>query len=235
VASIKRGDPNSRQVGIHTENSGRFTTTNTTLKILIGFAYGVNNNQIAGGPTWIDSDVFSIEARPESATAFQSDSERQRNVPAMLQTLLADRFKVVVHSEKREQPAYDLVIAKGGPKLRETDPSFTSQNLNGRSGNLVAEGLPMSAWAASLSRQLGRSVIDKTGLSGRYDFKLTYTPEAQECVFGRTVTPQELPPPDPNAVSIFTALQEQIGLKLEATKTVVDVLVIDHVEKPDAN
>jgi uncharacterized protein (TIGR03435 family) len=93
----------------------------------------------------------------------------------------------------------------------------------------------MSAFAASLSRQLGRMVIDKTGLAGRYDFKFTYTPEAREGVFGRLVTSQDTPASDPNAVSIFTALQEQLGLKLEATKGPVRVLVIDHAEKPGEN
>jgi uncharacterized protein (TIGR03435 family) len=183
VASVKPGDRDSRQVGVHSDNSGRFATTNTTLKILVGYAYGVENNQIANGPAWTDSDVWSIEAKSESRFQVGLDDSKIR---LMLQSLLADRFHLSVHRETKEQPVYELVIAKGGPKLKETAPTFAGQNLNGGRGQLMAEGLQMSALAGSLSRQLGRSVIDKTGLAGRYDFKLTYTPEAREGVFGRT-------------------------------------------------
>jgi len=109
VASIKHGEPNSRQVGIHRENSGRFTTTNTTLRILIGYAYGVSNYQISGGPSWIDSDAFTIEAKPDSET-FPAGANGQAQIPLMLQSLLAERFELSVHWETKAQPIYELVI-----------------------------------------------------------------------------------------------------------------------------
>src|SRR5215813_1365673 len=114
VASVKLGDRDSRQVGIHSDNSGRLATTNTTLKILVGYAYGVENNQISNGPAWMDSDVWSIEAKPESGFQVRADDSKIR---VMLQSLLSDRFHLSLHWETKEQPVYELVIAKGGPKL----------------------------------------------------------------------------------------------------------------------
>jgi uncharacterized protein (TIGR03435 family) len=234
VASVKAGDANSGHVGIHSENSGRFTTTNTTLRVLVGYAYGINNHQISGGPKWLDSEAFSIEAKPSTGT-FQAGPETEGKILSMLQSLLADRFTLSLHWEMTEQIVYELVIAKGGSKLKATDSSNESQNLDGERGHLMGKGVPIPALAKNLSRQLGRTVIDKTGLSGRYDFKLAYTPETRDGVFGGAITAQDTRSPDPDDVSIFTALQEQLGLKLESTKGSVKMLIIDHAEKPDAN
>jgi uncharacterized protein (TIGR03435 family) len=154
-------------------------------------------------------------------------------VRPMVQALLADRFKLATHRETREGRVYELTIAKGGPKLRDTDPEYHSHDLNGESGDLTGHGASMYQLIRSLSRQVGRPIIDKTRLEGSYDFTLSYTPEARDAIFGQPTFPETAP--DPGAPSIFTALQEQLGLKLEAARGRVDILVIDHAERPDEN
>jgi uncharacterized protein (TIGR03435 family) len=236
VASIKPGDPTSRQFGFGVR-PGRFIVTNATLKMMVGFAYDVRDHQISGGPKWLDSDRFSIEAKPNSATPIPAGPEGMGQTRLLLQSLLADRFKLTLHRETKEEQVYELVVAKGGPKLKENAlPDATGRQglfSTGR-GQMTGTAVPISVLSI-LSGQLGRSVIDKTGLTGKYDFTLTYTPEqGQGGAFGPP-GPDAPPPPDPNGPSIFTALQEQLGLRLESAKGPVDILVVDHAEKPDAN
>lgn len=232
VASIKRGDPTDRRMGLHAEPSGVFKTENTPLRSLIQYAYGVNDYQITGGPSWMSSDPFTIEAKPETPIVTSTANDPVR---PMVQALLADRFKLATHWEMREGTVYELSIAKGGPKLRQTDPEYHSHNLDGGSGNLAGHGASMSQIIGSLSRQLGRPVLDKTQLTGNYDFKLTYTPEARDAIFGRTTPIETTAGADPDEPSIFTAVQEQLGLKLESSKGPIQMLVIDRAEKPSAN
>jgi len=229
VASIKPGDPsNPRTVmGIQT---GRFNAANATLKMLIDFAYDVRDNQIFGGPKWIDSDRFTIEAKPEGAATGPQ-------IRLMMQSLLEERFKLALHRETKDGQVFQLVVAKGGSKLKEVPDA----GQGGRRGLMMGRGqlngtaAPMENLVAQLSQQLGRPMIDKTGLTGKYDFTLQWTPDpGQGAMFGPPGADAP-PPPDPNGPTIFTALQEQLGLRLESAKGPVEVLVIERAEKPAEN
>ena len=232
VASIKAGDLTDRRMGLHVQQGGLFKAENTPLRFIIQYAYGVNDYQIAGGPSWTSSDPFTIEAKPETPIVMSTGNDLVR---PMVQALLVDRFKLATHWETREGAVYELVIAKGGPKLRDTDPEYRSHDLNGGGGGLTGHGASMPQLIGSLSRQLGRPIIDKTRLAGNYDFKLSYTPEARDAIFGRQTPPETATAPDPNEASIFTALQEQLGLRLESAKGPIQMLVIDRVERTSAN
>lgn len=212
AASIKPSDPDHVGAQMYSPSPGRFRTLTTTLKDLIGFAYQVEPHQIAGVP--LDSGKYDINAKAEGpATGGQ--------FRRMLQTLLADRFQVRFHRETSQLPVYDLVAAKNGPKLREVgSPGFGVDF--GTLGFVRGRGADLRTLASVLSRQLGRSVLDKTGIKGYYDFTLKWTPDVN-------LTADAADP------DVFTAIQEQLGLKLEASKSPVEILVIDHAEKPDAN
>ncbi|HEY1759079.1 MAG TPA: TIGR03435 family protein [Bryobacteraceae bacterium] len=192
-----------------------------TLSRLIIEAYGVKAYQVSGGPTWASdsSTVFDIEARADGTpTREQAD--------AMLQTLLADRFHVKLHREMKDLPVYDLVIAKNGPKLKESAADATS--MSSRQGSptgprkLTFSKATITVLANGLAADAGRPVIDKTGLTGSYNFSLEYTPDG---------TPADVA----TGPSIFTALEDQLGLKLVSSKAPTEILVIDHAEKPTQN
>ena len=152
----------------------------------------------------------------------------------MLQTLLEDRFKLKIHHEAREVPAYALTVAKGGPKLRPTGGPDANGRVGmfGRPGYWTATNQGIGVLVGTLARQIGRPVSDRTGLADKYDFTLTYTPELAQPVSGDH-RPEALPPVDPNVPSIFTALEEQLGLRLDSARGPVEVLVIDNAEKPE--
>jgi uncharacterized protein (TIGR03435 family) len=241
---------------------GRFTATNISLKALIHFAYGVQDFQISGGPAWLESDKYDVEAKAEGSSEgdMRSMSEEQRQLELdkrklMMQALLAERFRLVLHKESKEAPIYALVVAKNGPKLKEaTAEELAPPNLKDmpdrpdRKGLLRGEGMRMGRGEVSgqavklgfladvLSNQpeLGRTVLDKTGLTGTYDFTLKWTPEEPPGAMFKG--PGDAPPAaDANGPSLFTALEEQLGLKLESQKGPVDLLVIDHAEKASEN
>jgi uncharacterized protein (TIGR03435 family) len=223
-----------------------------TLKMLIAFAYHLQQFQISGGPRWIGSDRFDVEGKAENSKA---DPEELR---LMLQSLFEDRFKMKVHRETKLSPVYALVVGKGGPKIKLSRDQ-NSQDVNGPAppgagpnhgairigvGNLVGNAVPLSWFATMLSQRMDRLIIDKTNLAGRFDIRLQWVPTPGENPFdqggnrlpasiidmsGTTVTL------DSSGPSIFSAIQEQLGLKLESAKAPVDVLVIDHVEKPSEN
>jgi uncharacterized protein (TIGR03435 family) len=214
--------------------------TGVTVRFLLyeGFG-GINSNQVIGEPGWASTDGFDIEARvlPADVPTLAKMTFEQRRT--MFQSILADRFKLAVHHETREMPVYVLTLAKGGPKFKETVPDSTAGEPHRKGtminrGKITASDAQISTLVTILARQLGRPVVDKTGLTGDYDYTVEYTPDDG--------APPPRPPdgsapaaaPDPGA-SIFTALQEQLGLKLESTKGPVDVVVIDHIEKPTEN
>jgi uncharacterized protein (TIGR03435 family) len=174
---------------------------------------------MSGGPNWLASDRFTIEAKAAEPLPPWPESNTQLSL--MLQSLLEDRFKLAVHWETKEAVVYDLVLARGGPKVKQADAAESS-GFGMEQGRIRSMALPLGYLATNLAYLLGRTVIDKTGLAGKYSYTLTYTPD-------------DAPPGDASGPSIFTALQEQLGLKLESTKGPVEFLVIDHVEKPDAN
>jgi uncharacterized protein (TIGR03435 family) len=234
VASVKPGDPYDGRIGIRLQPGGRFSTSNTPLKMLIDFAYDANN-QVMGGPEWINSATFNIEAKADSATPFPSGPDGPEQTRLMLQTLLAERFKLFVHWQTTEGPVYELGIAKGGSKLKEADTTNTPR-MQVALGHFVGTAASMPVLVRNLSQRLGRPVIDKTGLEGKYNFELTWTPDpGQIGTTGQQPGPAAAPLPDTNGPSMFSALEEQLGLKLTSTKGPIRKLVIDSVQKPAEN
>ncbi len=203
AASVKAIDPgdNRTSYSSHNEFMG-------SLQSLIWFAYGVEDYRISGGPKWLTTDKFDVIYKPSGPQA-----------KLMLRTLLAERFKLAVHTETRQMPVYALVVAKGGPKMEKADAPGGS----GGGPAMIQGTMEMSTLADNyLSSTLRRRVIDQTGLTGAYKLSLKWTPD------DKTVTDNSPP-------SLFTAIQEQLGLRLESTKGPVEILVIDHAEKPTEN
>jgi bla regulator protein blaR1 len=258
VASVKPNKAGQLGMMLRNEPNGRFIANNVTLKLLMEIAYGVKEAQILGAPGWMDSERFDIEAKPEDSFSEEmqklpQDKRIERSRP-LLQSLLADRFQLKLHHDTKDLPVYALLVAKSGPKFPEsaaplpTDapapgppgprPQRGTIRMEGR-GQLNMTGVGLDQFAEVLSRELGRVVLDKTGLDKRYDFKLRWTPGDDDRISkageGPDGKPSAAPPSDASGPSIFTALQEQLGLKLESQKSPVDTLVIDHVEKPSAN
>jgi uncharacterized protein (TIGR03435 family) len=241
VASIKPSAPiamGMMRVGVEMLPGGRVSITGATVKFLMQQAYGVRDFQIIGGPGWIGSERYDIVAKPE--TASNGDETKK-----MMQSLLADRFKLQFHRETKELPTYALVVAKGGPKFKASEVQQDSDSSDkprrggmmrrGR-GMIDAQGIPMDGLANQLSQTLARSVIDKTELKGDFDIKLEWTPEEGEGGMMRGPEMRAEGHSDaPAGPSLTTALQEQLGLKLESTKGPVEILTIDRVEKPSEN
>lgn len=227
VASIKPAEPGGRGVQIMMAPGGRITAKNVTMKILIQQAYNLRDFQITGGPSWLGNDRYDINAKADG-----NDDVTPEQLRTMMQGLLADRFQLVFHKETKEMPVYALVVGKGGFKLKEAPQGNGPQIRMGR-GLINGQGMGMDMLATQLSNALGRSVIDKTGLTGAYDIKLEFTPEGGGMV-QRDGGADAAPPADAGP-TIFTALQEQLGLKLESTKGPVTILVIDKAEKASEN
>jgi uncharacterized protein (TIGR03435 family) len=244
VASIKpnkSGDP-----GIRIQNHpGTFEAINVSLKFLIEFAYNINDTQLSGAAGWIDSENYNIEAktddvRPAGIRQLLSDDELERR-RLMLRSLLADRFQLAIRHETKELPIYELVVAKNGSKLHEAEaqpddvagPGPKGRGIRMGRGELIMTNNTIGMLADALSRQLGRIVTDGTGLRGSYDFTLKWTPGENEDQMVKAADARSAP--DGAGPSIFTAIQEQLGLKLESKKGPVDILVIEHVEPPSAN
>jgi bla regulator protein BlaR1 len=252
VASIK--PDHSMNVGFSVNMSpDRFTATGTTTKFLIKFAYNVRDFQVFGGPGWVDSETYDIDAKEEDSLAQKlqklSFDDKMDQIRPLVRSLLADRFKLKINQETKELPVYGLVIAKNGPKFQEwspRDPSpFKGSDAPAPGGSWVRVGrseavgqrIRMAALVRLLSERLGRIVLDKTGLTGEYSFALKWAPDENPPIFKGAYgqTSASPPPSDSFGPSIFTAVQEQLGLKLESQKGPVEVLVIDHVEKPSEN
>ncbi len=231
VATIKPSQPD-RPGRAFLWRGNRFTTFNTTLMALIGFAYDVQEKQVIGGQDWMNSEKFDIEGKPDIP-----GTPSREQLRTMVKKLLADRFQLKFHNEKRELPAYVLATGKTEPKMTKDDT-----NLNGlpalffrQLGDLNVRNATMGDFAHLMqSAVLDRPVVDQTGLAGKWDFQLKWTPDDSQ-FSGMGMRP---PPPSEAADApppLFTAIQEQLGLKLESGKAQVDVMVIDHVEHPSAN
>lgn len=201
----------------------------TTLKEIVAAAYAIPRSEferlIVGGPDWIDKDRFDIEAKADRPLP-QEELER------MLQTLLADRFGLRLHRETRQVDGYSLVAAKGGAKLKPVESTAPGRIRTTR-GSLTAVGTTMARLAQVLSIPLGQPVVDDTGLTGSYDFMLTWTPSASETNILSPLGGSTLP--DPGEASVFTAMEEQLGLRLQRRKVPADMLVIDAASHPTPN
>jgi uncharacterized protein (TIGR03435 family) len=210
VASIKPSNAEPGSSGIDSEH-GRIAAHNVTLKRCIMGAYQIGPNQIFGGPDWLDSARFEIIAKTDQNVG-------DGVLMLMLQTLLADRFKLAVHREAKPIQVYVLEVAKNGPKLEKGDG--TGAKTESRRGRIEAANSTMDRFAEVVSRQVDLPVVNHTGLEGAFNFKLQWAPPNAK---------------DSDGPSIFTALQEQLGLRLRSQKTPVEVLVIDHAELPTEN
>ncbi len=205
---------------------GRLTATNITVRELIRLAYSARDYQVVQAPKWVDSDRFDVVAKSVSANSNGLEDEK-----ALVRELLADRFRLATHRERKEMPVYLLVLGKGGPKL--TPHNDAGIRTRGGCGRLVGRRVTADAIATMLSRQVEHEVVNRTGLAGEYDFQLDFTPDTVPC---RTADSQGSPAADPSGPpSIYTAVQQQLGLKLESSKGPVELLVIDRVEKPSEN
>jgi uncharacterized protein (TIGR03435 family) len=220
VTSVKANTSGSVSVGGPGDrfSKGQFHTTNIPLRLLIRQSFQLfQADDIIGGPSWLDTDRWDITGKTESATA---------TMLPMIRTLLRDRFKLASHFEKRELPVYALVVASTdgrlGPALHATtEPPNFRQGIGSLTGRA-----PLNVLVATLSSATQRHVVDRTGLRGTYEMNVHWTPMN---------LPSGVVPDAPDSPSVFTAVQEQLGLKLESTTAPVDVLVIDKVEKPTAD
>jgi uncharacterized protein (TIGR03435 family) len=233
VATIKPSKPDDQRKAFIVQGR-RFKIVNQPLSAILSFSYDVQAKQLIGLPPWADTDKYDIDAEPDGEGAPSSKQWKE-----MLQKLVADRFKMTFHQEKRDLPVYVLSVTKDGPKLTksEGDPNgLPGLFFRGKLGDLGVRNANMGDFTGLMQEAvLDRPVLNQTGITGRYDFTLVWTPDDSQFA-GMGV---KIPPPaadDGKAPpNLYTAIQEQIGLKLEATKAPADVMVIDHVEKPSAN
>ena len=221
VASVKPAGPGSRSRDFRIYPGGRLHITNLPLDLIVREAYSVKRYQLSGGPSWLHTDEFDIEAKAAGEPS-------RAQMLAMLQTLLADRFQLKVRRETREQNIFALTVAKNGPKLTPSSAAEfyirlyrnTPMELPGVDYTIAGQKATLAQIADRLGdMQLDRPVLDRTGIPGEYDFKLRYATDDN---------------PD-TGPSIFAAIQEQLGLKLEAARGPVGILVIEKAEKPSGN
>jgi uncharacterized protein (TIGR03435 family) len=234
VATIKPSKPEAQGSSILVGRGGGnlFTTTNTSLSDLIVFAYGLHARQVTGGPSWLESDKYDVTGKPD-----QPGVPNVTQLRTMVQKLLVERFQLTFHHDKKELSVYAITVANTGSKMAKSEATGNLPGFGGRGrGNVAVRNTTMAEFAEFLqSRIVDRPVVDQTGLSGRYDFPLKWTPDGLRAAAAAepNASPAPINPDDPP--DLFTAFQQQLGLKLESKKAPVDVLVIDRVEKPSEN
>ena len=210
--------PTTSGTSVDLFEGGRIKITNEPVKLLIRMAFQLQNAQIAGGPGWMDNDRYDIEAKTGLPGKLKPDQ-----ISVLMQNLLADRFHLQYHRETREAAGYALIAASGGPKLKPKAEGETA-GMNTRTGpgvtRATATATSLDMFASYVGNRLGRIVVDRTGLSGAYDFTLEWAPD---------------PASDSAAPSLTTALREQLGLRLESQKVPMQVLVIDRLDRPTEN
>lgn len=215
---------------INNPAESHFRTANLALRDLIQFAYGLPNSQILGGPSWLDSIMFDIDAKSDPSVDLQLHAlpteQARHQKQLMVQALLADRFQLRAHQETRQLPVYALVVTKDGPKFKPSKVNGTIVDTGRTRFHIAGSDDTISLLARELAQVLGRVVLNQTGLGGRYDLSLRWSSEDAAALASSS--------PDMSP-DIFTAIQEQLGLKLVSTKGPVPLLVIDSVEKPSPN
>jgi uncharacterized protein (TIGR03435 family) len=240
VASIKLDESPEPLMGFHICGD-RFNATGPAIA-LIGAAYNVYSNHISGGPDWIKSEVFDIDAKVDDSLVDGpwkklSLDQQMHQAILMLRSLLADRFKLQITYQTKEFPVYALVLAKNGPKFTEDDTHLETNRLTlHHLGNIEAVSEDLSSFADLLSIMPelgGRRVLDKTGLQDHYSFAFHWTPE--KLAASASQSPNGTSSPESSGPSLFTALQEELGLKLQSAKAPLDTIVIEHIEQPSEN
>ena len=212
VASVRKAQ--SERFAISPYGGNQFSINSATLTLLISVAFGLNDTDLIGGPSWRDSDRYDVVAKAEDGVALTFEVLQPR-----LQRLLAERFKLVTHREPRRVPGYALVVARDGPTLKPADATASPMAAI-LPGGVRAPSAPMGSLAAILTRVVGRPVVDETGLLGNYRVELDFAID--------TVASTDRP-------SVFTALQEQVGLRLDSKQVQVEKLIIDAAERPSEN
>jgi uncharacterized protein (TIGR03435 family) len=223
------------------------TITKMSLQTMLMYAYSLQSKDyLVGAPDWAKSDQYDLQAKvaDSDVAAYHKLNDAQRKL--MLQALLNDSFKMQIHSEPREIESYALVVGKNGPRMKEVKPGdpnpdapkkpdgtpVLGSGVSASPDQMIGQEVPTSILARAITAPAGRPVVDKTGLTGIYDFTLKWTPEWRSAAPSAEGTPDA---PDPSGPSIFTAVEEQLGLRLEPQKQLVPVLVIDHAERPSPN
>jgi uncharacterized protein (TIGR03435 family) len=231
VASIKPSNPDA-QGKLFTVRGRQVVTINTTVNDLLTFAYGLHSRQIASGPPWLETEKYDVTGQPDVEGVPSQTQLRQ-----LVQRLLTDRFKLTFHRDKKELSVYALVVGPKGPTLTKSaaNPNGLPSLLFRGLGILPAANASMADLATVMQQAvLDRPVVDRTGITGRYDFTLTWTPdETQFLSMG-----VRIPPRAPDAAGppgLFSAIQEQLGLKFESTKAPVDTIIVDKIERPSPN
>lgn len=218
VSSVKEGKADD-PLRFRLEPGGRFLVLGASLRVLVADGWNVQPYQISGLPAWADSVKYTIEAKTSTPIPPWPDSNKL--LAAMVQTLLEDRFGLAAHRETRQDTIYNLVVAKGGFKLQPAKPDAPN-GFEIMTGQIHSLAVPLEYLAGALASLLSRPVYDKTGISGKYDYRIKYMPD-------------DAPVADPATPTIFTALEEQLGLKLEASKGPVETVVVDRVERLHEN
>jgi uncharacterized protein (TIGR03435 family) len=226
VASVKPSRPDAIGSNFNRRPGGGIEAVNVSLKELILFAYDIREQQLVGGPAWLDKDHYDILAKPQEndnpTGAKRPFEEDFRQIRLKMRSLLAGRFQLVAHNETRQLPIYALVVAKGGPHL--TPSTSERLSIHNQKGRVECQKVSMKQFAENtLTYRMGRTVVDKTGLTGEFDFDLRYADD------------QAAPSTDPELPDFLTVLREQLGLRLEGQQGPVDVIVIDRAEKASAN
>jgi uncharacterized protein (TIGR03435 family) len=224
VASIRPSRDSRAGSNLDSAPGGRLTATNITVRELIRLAYDVKDYQIERAPGWVDGELFDIHAKSAGGKSRSMEEER-----SLVRGLLEDRFQLKTHRETKQMGVYLLVVGKNGPKLTAHNDGTGAKTRKG-CGHLAGTRVTMDVIATVLSRQFERDVLNRTNLPGKYDFQLDWTPDAGPCAAteGQEGEPTVRP-------SIFTAIQEQLGLKLEPAKGPGEILIVDHVAKPSEN
>jgi uncharacterized protein (TIGR03435 family) len=238
VASVKLGDPLANGTSYGFQTGAGLKVENATLKSIILYAYDIRDFQLSGATGWVTSERFSILAKGdhvEGPARYQELSYEQRKtmtalVRKRLQALLAERFQLAIHHETKELPIYALVVGKNGVKMKPTDPSVNMSNSSMGPGMFRAQMSTVDALAQGLASLLGRPVKNETALDGFYDFNMAWTPDAPAAAGGPDAKPVEAVGP-----TLLTAVQEQLGLKLETRKGPVDVIILDRAQRPSEN
>lgn len=222
VAAISPANPSRPNMRFMFGPGGTFDGAGLTLRFLIEQAYGVRDSQISGGPNWIDIEKFDIRAKADG------ELFGPENFRAPLQKLLADRFQLKVHKGSKEMKAYQLVVAKNGPKFKEsTDEASKIRRGQVANGTIEGPSITMAQLVEHLAHSLERVIADRTNLPGRYQIKLEWDPSGFQ--------DEASPSAESSRASIFSALQSQLGLKLEVHKGPVDTIVVDQASKPSTN
>ena len=241
VSTIKPSNPDQRGTRIFIRPGGALEAEGATLKQLIVSAYQVRDFQILEGPSWIASERFDIKAKtaqpegPEGEPLTEPErTQLETQFKERIKSLLAERFQLAVRIESKEMPIYTLVVGKTGSKLKSSQPDATgNRGLNMDRGVMRGMSAPLELLTRGLSTVLGRPVIDKTGLQGKFDWTLEWTPDPAPSPAGPAA--EKSAPPDLSGTSVFTAIQEQLGLKLESAKGPAPVIIIEKAERPSAN